>query len=50
MSGTSCCFGYGQSARSATVRLSTTAGTSAYRGVTARIHAPSYSTSYIDGT
>ena len=50
MSGTSCCFGYGQSARSATVRLSTVAGTSAKRGRTSRMDGPSYSTSYIDGT
>ena len=32
------------------MRLSTTAGTSGYRGVTARMNAPSYSTSYIAGT
>ena len=50
MSGTSWFFGYGHSARSATVRLSTRSGTSGKRGRTSAMNAPSYSTSYIDGT
>ena len=39
--GTSCCLGYGQSARSATVRFSTFSGTSGYRETAAR-NSPSY--------
>ena len=41
VSGTSWCFGYGQAPRSATVRLSTVAGTSAKRGAIDTIAGPS---------